>query len=172
MPSSLLTKEWGFFVCTFYIFFSLAIVFNPSKVCRYWFWSCPQMCVSSKVLICGQYLNVEMSMSFLIQNPSGYRKARSTWIVLRAKGIVCIMCNILHPFVKVTLCCFISLRVQRFGLGPYLLRLFSPSSKSSGMAPSNPTKGIKPASSHQPENPKSCSLLMLTARLGRKTISA
>ena len=151
---------------------SLAIVFNPSKVCRYWFWSCPQMCVSSKVVICGQYLNVELSMFFLIQYPSGYRKARSTWVVLRAKSIVCIMCNILHPFVKVTLYCFISLRSQGFGLGPYLLRLFSPSSKSSGMAPSNPTKGIKPASSHQPENPKSCSLLMFTARLGRKTISA
>lgn len=100
MPSSLLTKEWGFFVCTFYIFFSLVIVFNPSMVCIFWFWSGPQMCVSSKVLICGQYLNVEMSMSFLIQYPSGYRKARSTWIVLRAKGIVCIMCNILHPLSK------------------------------------------------------------------------
>ena len=130
------------------------------------------MCVSSKVPVFGQYFNVEMSMSFLIQYPSEYSKARSTWIVLRAKSIVCIMCNILHPFVKVTLCCFISLRVQRFGSGPYLLRLFSPSSKSSGMAPSNPTKGIKPASSHQPENPKSCSLLMFTAKLGRKTISA
>lgn len=172
MPSSLLTKEWGFFVCTFYIFFSLAIVFNPSKVCRYWFWSGPQMCVSSKVLICGQYLNVEVSVSFLVQYSSGYSKARSTWIVLRAKSIVCIMCNILHPFVKVILCCFISLKVQRFGLGPYLLRLFSPSSKSSGMAPSNPTKGIKPAISHHPENPKSYSLLMFTANWGRKTISA
>lgn len=130
------------------------------------------MCVSSKVLICGQCLNVEMSVSFLVQYSSGYTKARSTWIVLRVKGIICIMCNLLHPFVKVTLCCFISLWGQRFGLGPYLLRLFSPSSKSSGIAPSNPTKGIKPASNHHPENPKSCSLLMLTARLGRKTISA
>lgn len=142
---------------------SLAIVFNPSKVSRYRFWSCPQMCVSSKVLICGQCLNVEMSVSFLVQYSSGYTKARSTWIVLRAKGIICIMCNILHPFVKVTLCCFISLWVQRFGLGPYWLALFSPSTKSSGIAPSNPTKGIKPASSHQPESPKSCSLLMFTA---------
>ena len=100
MPSSLLTKEWGFFVCTFYIFFSLAIVFNPSKVCRYWFWSGPQMCVSSKVLICGQYLNVEVSVSFLVQYSSGYTKARSTCIVLRAKSIVCIMCNVLHPLSK------------------------------------------------------------------------
>lgn len=172
MPSSLLTKEWGFFVCTFYIFFSLAIVFNPSKVCRYWFWSCPQMYISSKVPVFGQYLSVELSMTFLIQYPSRYSKARSTWIVLRAKSIVCIMCNDLHPFVNVTLCCFISLSNQRFGLGPYWLALFSPSTKSSGIAPSNPTKGIKPASSHQPENPKSCSLLMFTANWGRKTISA
>ena len=171
MPSSLLTKEWGFFVCTFYIFFSLVIVFNPSMVCIFWFQYCPQMFISSKVPVFGQYLGVELSMTFLIQYPSGYSKARSTWIVLRAKSIVCIMCNILHPFVKVILCCFISLKVQRFGLGPYLLRLFSPS-KSSGMAPSNPTKGIKPAISHHPENPKSYSLLMFTANWGRKTISA
>lgn len=171
MPSSLLTKEWGFFVSLFlYFLFSFHCV--QSVLVWFWFQYCPQMFISSKVPVFGQYLGVELSMTFLIQYPSGYSKARSTWIVLRAKSIVCIMCNILHPFVKVILCCFISLKVQRFGLGPYLLRLFSPSSKSSGMAPSNPTKGIKPAISHYPENPKSYSLLMFTANWGRKTISA
>lgn len=171
MPSSLLTKEWGFFVSLFlYFLFSFHCV--QSVLVWFWFQYCPQMFISSKVPVFGQYLGVELSMTFLIQYPSGYSKARSTWIVLRAKSIVCIMCNILHPFVKVILCCFISLKVQRFGLGPYLLRLFSPSSKSSGMAPSNPTKGIKPAISHHPENPKSYSLLMFTANWGRKTISA
>ena len=167
MPSSLLTKEWGFFI-SFFLYF----LFSFSVLVWFWFQYCPQMFISSKVPVFGQYLSVELSMTFLIQYPSGYSKARSTWIVLRAKSIVCIMCNILYPFVKVTLCCFICLWVQRFGLEPYWLALFSPSTKSSGMAPSNPTKGIKPASSHQPENPKSCSLLMFTAKLGRKTISA
>ena len=95
MPSSLLTKEWGFFV-SFFLYF----LFSFSVLVWFWFQYCPQMFISSKVPVFGQYLSVELSMTFLIQYSSGYTKVRSTCIVLRAKSIVCIMCNVLHPLSK------------------------------------------------------------------------